>query len=146
MPTSPHPSTFQRCLAIATRGCCVGLWSHGAFDTLLQGRRKYSSNVFLGQHSCACIAWLLLATLTLGRGGSVSKNIRLRGPSLGSVVLFKNGCRQCGASAVRNGQGICFFLLLESYIEVPVVKKHVLFSLSAVCFELNDFCLCCRLC
>ena len=39
-----------------------------------------------------------------------------------------------------------FFLLLESYIEVPVVKKHVLFSLSAVCFELNDFCLCCRLC
>ena len=37
-------------------------------------------------------------------------------------------------------------LLLESYIEVPVVKKHVLFSLSAVCFELNDFCLCCRLC
>ena len=96
VPTSPHPSTFQRCLAIATRGCCVDLWSHGAFDTLLQGLRKYSSNVFLGQHSCACIAWLLLATLTLGRGGSVRKNTRLRGPSLGSVVLFKMGAVNAG--------------------------------------------------
>ena len=48
------------------------------------------------------------------------------------------GPSQCGVGKE------CGFVV--GIVEVPVVKKHVLFCLSAVCFELNDFCLCCRLC
>ena len=47
---------------------------------------------------------------------------------------------------LRSGVGKEYDFVVESYMEVPVVEKHVLFSLSAVCFELKDFCLCCRLC
>ena len=57
--------------------------------------------VFLGQF--VLLHRWVVGNIDIGAKGSVRKKKRLRGPSLESVVLFKNGCCQ---TLQRSGQGI----------------------------------------